>query len=221
MKKISIIEAVSSFFANDVTSDEKHKFHPEDIKVALNFIFNQIIYNTYLNGKKFSDLSQLDAWSRLYEVDIESQIGTEAYAFLPFPPYQLPDNAGIREIRDHDEPSNVFVPTEATSNPIFDELEVSTMDTTPSYHIEQSNVFVGAGEPTHILRMRQMPTGGDEIESVDILMIVGPEQIDDFDEIIIPANQEDTLVRQICDFLIKKSVDDTANDMVTENTPTQ
>lgn len=220
MKKQNIIDAVIDFLKSDQSGENKAIAHEEIVKVHLNDVFNKIIYETYLNGKKFSDFSQLDAWSKIYECDIEAQVGTEAYVFLPFPPYQLPDNAGVREARAHSNPSNVFAPVEATSNPVFDELEVSTMDSTPTYHIEQNNVSVIVGEASHLLRLRQMPTGASAITSIDVLMIVGPEQLDDYDDMAIPAGQEDTIIRQIIDIMVRKPKPDTGNDMVIDNTPT-
>ena len=212
MRKISIIEAVMDFFASDLAGDMKGKFHPEIIKTHLSTAFNQTIYNVWLNGKKFSDFSQLDAWSRTYEVTVLAQVGTNAHALLPIAPVQLPDGAGIRLITDHDDTSIALCPVEATSNPIFAELEVSTMDDMPTYRLEQSNVFVGAGEASHMLKLEKMPVAPDALTSLDVMMIVTPEQLDDYDEIAMPAGAEDSLVRQVIDLMMRKPQPDNLND---------
>jgi hypothetical protein len=100
MKKITLIETIIDFMASDSAGDLKGIYHPEIVKVHLNNVFNQLIYNTWLNGKKFSDFSQLDAWSRTYLGMVVSQ----SYVQLPFAPIQLPDMAGIRQVSDHANP---------------------------------------------------------------------------------------------------------------------
>jgi hypothetical protein len=213
MKKIHLIEAISSFLASDLTGDVKGKYHPEEIKTWLNTAFNQTIYNVWLNGKKYSDFSQLDAWSRTYEVTVLAQVGTNAHALLPIAPVQLPDGFGIRLIADHDDSDTVLCPVEATSNPIFAELEVNTMDDMPTYRLEQSNVFVGAGEASHMLKLEKMPVAPDAITSLDVMMVTSPENLDDFDDLAIPAGSEDALVRMVIDLMSRKPQVDNLNDM--------
>lgn len=221
MKKIHIIEAIQSFLASDNAGDSKGMFHPEEIKVHLNNVFNLAVYNTWLNGKKFSDFSQLDAWSKTYTVDVLNQCGARAYCLLPFAPVQLPDMMGIREVRNHYlclygaaiGAQWVFAPIEATANVVFDELEVSTMDDTPTFRLEQSNVNIGAGENSHMLWLEKLPVAPDDlITSVDILLIVPLESLDDYDDLAIPSSQEDSLIRQVIDLMVKKPKQDTLND---------
>ncbi|MFA5151453.1 MAG: hypothetical protein WC554_02720 [Clostridia bacterium] len=214
MRKIHIIEAVIDWFDSDQAGEHRAKYHPEIIKTHLNDAFNQIVYATWLNGKKFSDFSQLDAWSRTYECTIVAQAGTNAYAYLPFAPIQLPDGMGIRQICDHDDNANVFAPIELTANVVFAELEVDAMDTTPTYRMEQNNLFAGAGEESHMLKLERMPLAPGLIASVDALLIVPMEQMDDYDDIVVPGMQEDTLVRQVIDLMVKKANPDTLNDNV-------
>ena len=215
MTKQNIIEAVIDFFSSDQSSDEKKKYHPSIVSVHLNDAFNQLVYSTWLNAKKFSDFSQLDAWSKTYEIELETQVGLVANALLPFAPMQLPDGAGIRQIADHDDNSNVFAPIELTANVVFAELDVDAMDTTPTYRLEQNSLSTGAGEESHMLRIERLPVTVGAITSVDVLMIVPLEQVDDFDDVAMPSGQEDTLIRQTIDLMSKKPKDDTANDNVT------
>lgn len=212
MKKIHLIEAIQSFLASDLTGDVKGKYHPEEIKTWLNTAFNQTIYNVWLNGKKYSDFSQLDAWSRTYEITVLAQVGTNAHALLPIAPVQLPDGMGIRLIADHDDNDTVLCPVEATSNAIFAELEVNSMDDMPTYRLEQSNVFVGAGEPSHMLKLEKMPVAPDAITSLDVMMITSPENLDDYDEMSCPAGSEDNLIKMVIDLISRKPSPDTLND---------
>jgi len=214
MKKIQLVDAIIDFLASDSAGDSKGIYHPEIVKVHLNDIFNQAVYNTWLNGKKFSDFSQLDAWSKVYEVDVESQVGTIAHAFLPFAPVQLPDNMGIRQVCDHDDNTNVFAYSEATANVVFAELEVETMDDTPIFSLEQNNLNIGAGEESHLLRLRKLPPVPDAITSLDVMMIVPIELLDDYDDVVLPSGMEDNIIRQVIDLMSKKPVPDTVNDQV-------
>jgi len=215
MKKIQIIEAVIDFFDSDQAGERRAKYHPEIVKVHLNNLFNQIVYQTWLNGKKYFDFSQLDAWSRTYECTVLSQVGTIAYTYLPFAPMQLPDGAGIRQVCNHYTTSNVFAPIELTANVVFAELEVDLVDTTPTYRTEQNYLSTGAGQSSHVLRLERLPVApATLITSVDVLMVVPMEEMDDYDDIVIPGMQDDTIVRQVIDLMSKKPNPDVANDNV-------
>lgn len=210
MKKINIIDAISYFFASDAAGDLKGIYHPEIIKVHLNNVFTQVVYNTWLNGRKFSDFSQLDAWSKTYPCDVMHQVGKKAYAFLPFAPVQLPDNMGIRQVRSHEScygeaigAEHVFAYLEATANVVFAELEVSTFDPTPTFRLEQNSFSTGAGESSHLLRLENMPVT-DPITIVDVMMIVPLEELNDFDIVAMPSGAEDNIIRQVVDLMSKK-----------------
>jgi len=227
MKKIHLIETIASFLASDNAGDSKGMFHPAEIAVHLSNVFNQAVYNTWLNGQKFSDFSQLDAWSKTYVCTVIGQVGARAHCFLPFAPVQLPINAGIRQVRNHDDTTYgaaiggewVFAPIEATANVVFAELEVSSMDDTPTFRLEQNNFSTRlgveyAGESSHLLWLEKLPVAPNAIPSVDVMMIVPIENLSDYDDLAIPSGLEDNLIRQVVDLLSKKPIPDTSNDQV-------
>ena len=217
MKKIQIVEAVIDYFESDQAGERKMKLHPEMVKVHLNNLFNKVVYNTWLNAKQFSDYSQLDAWSRVYELNVINQVGQRAVANLPFPPMQLPNNAGVRQVSSNEDPGNVFAPIENTANVVFNELEVSTLDSTPTYSLQQ-RVTTGAGDISHYLVLEKMPLPGpSQIVVVDALLIVPMEQMDDYDDVVIPGMEEETIVTQLIDVMQNKRNPDTANDNVITN----
>jgi len=216
MKKIHLIEQVQGFFASDLAGEQKFIYHPEEIKVWLNMLFNRVVYETWLNAKQFSDYSQLDAWSRVYELTVTGQVGQRAYSNLPFAPMQLPDNAGIRQVSDHGNPSNVFAFIESTANVVFDELEVSDMDDTPTFRLQQRTP-AGAGDISHQLVLEKMPLAPALITSIDALLIVPIEQMDDYDDVVIPGMQDETIVTKVIDLMMHKPVPDVANDNVITN----
>jgi len=221
MRKIHLIEAIQSFLMSDNAGDSKAMFHPEEIKIHLNNVFNQAVYNTWLNGKKYSDFSQLDAWSKTYTCAVLNQCGARAYCLLPFAPMSIPDGMSIRQVKSHYQclygsaigDQWLFAPIEATANAIFDELEVSQMDNYPTFRLEQSNVNIGAGEPSHMLWLEKLPIAPNNlVTSVDILIIQNLEQMDDFDDVTVPENGEDDLMRVVIDIISKKPMPDTNND---------
>lgn len=217
MKKIHLVESIQSFLASDNAGDSKGQYHPEEIKVHLSTAFNQAVYNTWLNGKKFSDFSQLDAWSKTYECVVVSQVGTKAHALLPFAPVQLPDGFGIRQVCNHNAVGTVFAPIEATANVVFAELEVQTMDSTPTYNLEQNNLSTGAGELSHMLRLDKLPVApATLITALNVMLIVPIETLDDYDDIACPSGSEDSLIQQVIALMSKKPTPDTSNDMVIE-----
>lgn len=215
MKKINLIDNIQSWLASDNAGDLKGQYHPEEIKIWMNSAFNKIIYNAWLNGKKYNESSQIDAWSKVYPCTVSGQSGAKAYALLPFAPVQLPDNGGIRQISNTADPSNVFVPMEATASVVFAELEVETMDSTPTYSLEQNYLSTGAGEASHLLRLAKLPVAPDTlITSIDALLVQNLEQLDDYDDIALPENGEDDLMKMVIDVMRGKPTPDVSNDMV-------
>lgn len=223
MKKIHLIDAiVDHLTGGDATADTQGQFHPQIIKKRVEFAFNQLLFQVWLNSKKFSDYSQLDAWSKTYEIQVLGQSGTKAYAFLPYPPMQLPNNMGIRQICNHADTAVVFAYLEATANVVFAELEVNTVDDTPTFRLEQNNRSTGPGEESHILHIEKLPIAPDAIESLDIMMIVPLEKMDDFDDIAIPAEMGDEgLVNKLIELIRTKPPQDTINDQNFDRPVTQ
>jgi len=213
MKKIHLIESIQSFLASDNAGDSKGVYHPEEIAVHLNNVFNQSVYNAWLNGKKYSEFSQLDAWSKVYEIDVVDQVGAKAYALLPFSPVQLPDGLGLRQISDHDTPATVLVPIEATASVVFGALDVNTISSVPTYSLEQNSHSTGAGEESHMLRLEKLPTV-DTIDSLDVLMIVPFDQLDDYDDVAMPSGMEENMISQVIEMMSNKRIPDTTNDEV-------
>jgi len=213
MKVIELVDLVQDFFANDIIGDQKGIYHPGVIIGHLRNVYNQSIYEAWEKGKHESDFSQLDAWTRRYSCGFQEQQGVTDYVFLPFTPAQLPDGMGIRKVCDHDDSLNVFAPIENGANVVFSELEVDTLDSVPTYQLEQSNLASGDGEPSHILRLAKLPTDGS-INSVDVWMIVPLEQMGDYDDIALPMGEEETLVQKVIAVMTQKPKADTSNDMV-------
>jgi hypothetical protein len=212
MKVIELVDLIQDYFANDIIGDQKAVYSPNVIIGHLRNVFNQIVYETWEKGKRESDFSQLDAWTRTYPVTITDTADGKAYCFLPFTPVQLPDGVGIREVHDHDDEANVFAPIESGANVVFAELEVDAMDFVPTYRLEQNNMFEGDGEPSHILKLERLPVPAS-ITQVDVVMIVNMEQLGDYDDVAIPSGMEDNIIQRVIDVMSHKPPQqDTLND---------
>jgi hypothetical protein len=86
----------------------------------------------------------------------------------------------------------------------------------------------GVGSDSHILRLAKIPLSVYNTYSaldlgvlgIAVKMIVPLDQIDDYNDIAMPAGQEDNLVKQTVEFLRNKPPQDTAPDGVA-NRPNQ
>ena len=112
----------------------------------------------------------------------------------------------------------MFAPIEANANAILDELEVNDMDDMPTYRLEQNNLSVGAGEESHMLWLENLPVAPNQLSTVDIMLIVPLDTMDDFDDVVCPAGQDDAMIRQVIDIMTKKPKPDTLNDMNAQST---
>jgi hypothetical protein len=226
MKKINLVEMVSDFLASDMPGDMVSQYHPEIIKKYLENAFYQVVYQTWMTGKKFSDYSQLDAWTKTYRLQIFDHSLLDGLGLgnvrLPFPPVQLPNNMGIRQVSSYINESIVFAYLENTAIPIFQELEVSSIDTTPRFRLEQNDTL--SGSETHILKLDKVPFGvmspfydiPPTVAYINVKMIVPLEEIGDYDDVAMPAGQEDLLVKQTIEFLKNKPPQDTINDQIAD-----
>jgi hypothetical protein len=210
MKKIHLIELVSDFLTGgDSTGDMQGRFHEQIIKKHLEAAFNNLVFQTYMEGKTHSDYSVLDAWARKYTIDIDDLDEEEATgnAKLPYPPMQLPNNMGILQVNEAGDLTNTFAYRETNSNSVFAALEVGLISEKPIFYLEQNTT--GDGTATHLLQLENLP---DEITQVDIKLIVPLEEIDDFDEVMIPAGKEELLIRDTIELLMSKPPEDNISD---------
>lgn len=217
MKKQNLIDTVSDFLASNVPDDMISQYHPEIIKKRVEIAFNRIIYEVWLNCKEFSDYSQLDAWSRRYSVPLYDPVITGQYVYaiarLPYPPVQLPDNMGIREVSIMADGGHLipFAYIDLAADAIFNELEVSSLDDSPTFRVEQNNN--PAIYKSHVLRLAKIPVElmNNEIE---VIMVVPLDQIDDYEDIAIPAGMEDYLVDRIIEIMSGKPNPDLSPDQI-------
>lgn len=208
MRKIDIIELVSDFLkGGDSTGDMQGRFHEQIIKKHLEAAFNNLVFQTYMEGKVHFDYSVLDAWARKYTIAIDDLDEGTGNVKLPYPPMQLPNNMGILQVNEAGDLTNTFAYRETNANSVFAALEVGSISEKPIFYLEQN--ATGDGIATHLLQLENLP---DDVDSVDVKLIVPMEVIDDFDTVMIPAGKEELLIRDTIELLMAKPPEDNIND---------
>lgn len=208
MRKINLIETVQDFLSGgDAPSDIRGKYHPEIIKKWVEMAWNNVVFQTYMEGKMHSDYSVLDAWARNYPLVITSNT-----VKLPFPPVQLPNNMGIRQVangisNDYD-PTNVYAFRDTNAEAVFSALEVGNTNISekPWFYLEINN---GSGINSHVLKLGNVP---NTTVGVTVKLIVPLEQIGDYEVISIPGGKEDMIVKSVIEILRQKPQEDFIND---------
>ena len=202
MRKIALVELVLDYLSGgDAPDDVRGKYHPEIISNLLALAYNEVVMTTYLEGKAHSDYSVLDAWSLNHTINI-----TDNMVPLPYPPVQLPNAMGIRQVAAGTDLNNAFAYRETNSNAVWNVLEVGSVSTKPYFYLEQN---AGSGNHSHVLQVGQVPDG---CTSVKVKMIVPLDEVDDFATISIPAGKERVLIDGVIALMREKPPEDTVND---------
>lgn len=202
MRKITLIELVQDYLAGgDAPDDVKGRYHPEVISNLLALAYNEVVMQTYLEGKQHSDYSVLDAWALNHDINIVSNV-----VALPYPPVQLPNGMGIIQVAAGTDLNNTFAYRETNSNSVFNALDVGTVSTKPTFYLEQN---AGSGNNSHVLQVGNVPDG---CTSVKVKMIVPLDEVDDYATISIPAGKERMLIDSVIALMREKPPEDTVND---------
>ncbi|MBE3087294.1 MAG: hypothetical protein IMZ64_13885 [Bacteroidetes bacterium] len=202
MRKISLIELVQDFLSGgDAPAEIKGRYHENIIANHIALAYNKIIFQTWLEGKNYNDYSALGSWAKNHLLNIVSNT-----VALPYPPVQLPNNMGILQVAAGTDLNNTFAYRETNANSVFNELEVGSVSTKPTFYLEVNN---GAGINSHVLKLALVPDG---VTTVTVKMLVPFDQIDDFETISIPAGKEDIILQYVIELMSKKLPEDKTHD---------
>jgi len=214
MKKIEIVEMVLDFLSGgDAPADVRGKYHPAIISNHIASIFKDMVFKAYLDAKSYSDYSVLDALARKETVDV-IDISTEdktGRCLLPYPPLQLPNNAGIRQVTPSDAPSNAFAFRDNNSNFVFSQLEVGQVSDRPYFMVEINSDV--SESKSHIIRVGNLPDNCDELS---VMMIVPFENLDDYSDVALPPGGETAIKDGVINLLLNKRNEDEINDKLVE-----
>jgi hypothetical protein len=202
MRKIELIELVKDYLAGgDAPDDVKGRYHDQIIANFLALAYNQVVFQTFMEGKAHSDYSVLDAWAKNHTINI-----VDSTAPLPYPPVQLPNGMGILQVACGNDLTNVFAYRQTNANAVFAALDVGSVSTKPTFYLEQNT---GSGINSHVLQLAQVPDG---VTSVKVKMIVPLDQVDDFETVSIPGGKEDTIIGYVIELMRQKPPEDEIND---------
>lgn len=202
MRKIELIELVKDYLAGgDAPDDVKGRYHDEIIANFIALAYGQVVFDTFLEGKAHSDYSVLDAWAKNHTINIVSSTVP-----LPYPPVQLPNGMGIRQVAVSDDLSVTFAYWDTNAKSVFSALEVGSVSTKPWFYLEQN---AGTGTNSHLLQVGNVPDG---CSTVKVKMIVPFKYIDDFETVSIPGGKENTLIGYVIDIMRQKPPEDVIND---------
>lgn len=202
MRKIELIELVKDYLAGgDAPDDVKGRYHDEILANLLALAYSQVVMQTYLEGKQYSDYSVLDAWAKNHTINIVSGV-----VALPYPPVQLPNAMGILQVACNGNLDNTFAYRETNANSVFAALEVGSISTKGYFYLE---INTGSGNNSHRLVLGNIPDG---VTAVQVKMIVPFQYIDDFETVSIPGGKENTLIGYVVELLRNKPPEDIIND---------
>lgn len=214
MKKIEVIEMVQDFLAGgDAPADVRGKYHPQIISNNIATVFKDIVFKTYLDAKNYSDYSPLDALAKKEKVTVldANPTAKTGRGLLPYPPMQLPNNMGIRQVAPTDHPEEAFAYRENNSNFVFSQLEINTVSDRPYFSVEMNTEV--SESATHVMKFGNLP---DSCEEVEVMMIVPFEKIDDYDDVAFPPGGETGVKMGVIELLRAKKNEDEINDKLVE-----
>lgn len=195
----------------DLVDDLRGRYHPEVISGYIEMAYNDLVWQiteAALNPKKGTvDFSHLDAFTQMYRnitVDDDADRSLK-YSVLPFAPVKLPEGLGIRLIAPEDDPANPFSHVDSNSQAVFGTLEVGSVDTVPTYHIEK----VSGNE-----YRAYYDSNIGSIAEVSMLLVLPYAQIDDFDQLPMPGGKEMAIFDAVVERMSGKAREDIINDNV-------
>jgi len=192
MIKEKLIELVQLNLAGGDTSEETgSKYDIREIELYVGMVYDDLIMQAYIEGRKTGDFSFLDDYAAPFKVSVlNDEDRDERYIVLPVNPVTLPDQASIRLISPYKNQNFSFNPMESNSSGVWDELDVDIVDTRPSYYVEGLNVYF------------------DDRLAADELMVklVQPfSNIPDSSEVYVPGGKNTIIFDKVKEMLASKN----------------
>lgn len=208
MKKIELINVIQDFLAGgDKSNAEVSRMHPEIIQKYIDMAFDKIVWEDYQMSEKKQDFSVLDSYLQsfknvavLYDSDRD-----EYYSVLPAPIGNIPLSRSVRLISPMKNQSYAFIYRANNSKTIYDELEVSAVETRPRFYIENDNVYYDNIQYPYISK-------------VLVKMVATLSSLEDDEEVQMPLGTEYRIFDYVMQYLSKKlaTPEDVNNDNSTK-----
>lgn len=210
MRKIELVELVLDYLSGgDAPDDVIGHQHPEIITKHVEAAYGELVLQTFLDAKKYSDYSMLDMFSKRFTLTVTIPVASYGYADLPFPIMQLPQNASIREVTYTDDRASAFAPIEITANTVFSELEVNLIDDKEYYWVEKDPSV----NNKYKIYFDNLNDGTTEVYAK---LIVPLYEFDDFDDVPFPMGKEGQIFDLVVQKLRTKPQEDVINDQIAQ-----
>lgn len=172
-KKIEILEKILHVLnGGDSMADQAAVYHPAMVAEMIGESYENIIAANLASPQSKTDNFRLDNFTKAYTpVPVQYDVlRMEYYSTLPVEILSLPSQKGVRFISPVHDQSYQYIPRSNNASVVYSALEVSEVDDTPKYYVEDGKVFYAfpGVVPTEVL-MKLCPAftalgDNDEIE---------------------------------------------------------
>ena len=202
MLKIQHIDLILDYLSGgDAPASVRGRYHKKIIEKHIEVVYNAIIAEETKKAAITKSWSDLDAFTKAYEVDVNYENGREEYySNLPAKVMQLSKNRGVRKIYPKKDQRYSFIYRNNNTIDIFSELEVDKIEERPRYYIESQKVYYDYIGP-------EMAA-----EGVGMKLVVPFSEFDDNDEVALPNGKDNLIFDMVIARLIQKTEETKFND---------
>lgn len=198
MNKEELIDLVKLNLAGgDASAEMKSRYSPQEIEKYCEMVFDDLVYQSYLDGDKTGDMSQVDNYQLPYffPVLFDSR-RRRHYIVLDPQPTPLPNNFGIRQICPPEDESNPFTPIDNVSSAVWAILEADSVSSVVGYMVEGNRVVFDYKFPKNL-------------EEVMVKQIITFSALKDTDSVFIPGGNNTMIFEKVRALMLNKPQPDT------------
>lgn len=205
MRKNELIALIQHNLAGgDMVADLEARYHENIIAKYAEMAMSGILEQVQKQTIHYKDWGQLDSYTKTFVAQpiLLDSTRDEYYSVLPARVVNLYRNRGVRFVSYNKDQSTKFLYRDNNSTDVYSELEVSLVDNRPTFYVEKGKVFY------------DKISDKEELIAAGALMklIVPFGDLDDEDDVGIPAGQEPLLVEMILKLMKGMAPEDVLND---------
>ncbi len=185
----------------NVPASVQAQYTPQQVEKLLEMVFDDMTYQAYLFGMKTGNYENLDMFVKPYKMPILTDTTRdERYSILPTRGSSIPDTVAVRQLSPTKGQRLAFSPIENYSMSVWDELEVSKVDSRVSFYVENGRVYYDD----------KLPSTTEEV----LAKVVTPfSDYQDTDVVFVPLGQNTELYGKVVDILMKNGTPSNNDDM--------
>lgn len=195
MTKEELIDLVKlNVTGGDAPAELKSRYSPQEIEKYLEMAFDDMVYQTYLDGYKTGDFSQVDNYMLSYIFDVQYNDDRDQYFVELIPqPIPLPDNFSIRQISLPKDQTLPFAPVDNVSASVWAELEADYVSPVIGYSVEAYLVYFDNKFPRYMAKSKIM-----------VKQIVPFSALEDNNSVFVTGGNNMMLVQKVIQMLLGK-----------------